>query len=89
MIGALLTSLIDLLVLPFIRDVPYELLAAASGTASLTFHCCQWLAVTVLRYLYIVHPDLMDRKFPNPKTLTAVTVCSVFTLFIEHNLMVD
>jgi hypothetical protein len=42
----------------------YQALAGGNSAFCFLFHLCSWEVVSVLRYLFIIHEDWIDSKFP-------------------------
>ena len=63
--------------LPFDRFIS---LANANCSLSVLFHCTSWCLTSIIRYMYIVHPDRIDKIVSSPKRqcLVAVLVEVVF-----------
>jgi hypothetical protein len=78
----LLSSIIDILIFPFITILKYTVLVNANTTMCFLFHCCSWCVLSLLRYLYIINPKWLHEKFPNPKTLCALAIFGLFLIFI-------
>jgi hypothetical protein len=81
LIVTVISSLIDILVFPFVKANNYNNLVNANGTICLLFHCSCWCVVSVLRYLYIIHKSWLDKTFPKPNFLFLVSLFVVLTLF--------
>ena len=45
------------------------------------FHCCCWCILSILRFLYIIHPNWLHHKFPETKYVTALAIAGVFLTF--------
>jgi len=65
---------------PFIQDISYDILVSASGTGSIFFHCWSWAVLSVVRYIYIVHPEVIDTKFPDQRTLSKLAIAALLSL---------
>jgi hypothetical protein len=48
----------------------------------LLFHCCSWLVLSILRYLYIVRIKWIEIRFPDPRFLGKLSVLAVFVVFL-------
>jgi hypothetical protein len=71
------TNIVIFVSMPFDRFVT---LANASCGFSLLFHCSSWCLTSIIRYIYIVHPDLIDKITSSSKRqcLVAVLAAIVF-----------
>jgi hypothetical protein len=78
----LFSSLIDVFVFPFITTLRYAVLVIGNNVTCFLFHCCSWCVLSVLRFLYIVNPDWLHNKFPNPKTLCVLAIFGQFFIFL-------
>lgn len=77
--AALVSSLADL-VFPFIQSISYDILVSSSGTSSIFIHCWSWSVLTVIRYIYIVHPEVIDTKFPDQRVLSKLAISALLSL---------
>ena len=87
LVVTLASSLINVAVLPFAADADAVwFTAAANGNSGLClhFHCCCWVVLSVLRYLYIVKEKWMDEKLPGSKTRLLVAFAALAALFIVN-----
>lgn len=80
LIAATTSSVADVIVFPFIKSISYDVLGTASSSVSLMHHCNCWQVLSVLRYVYIVRPDLVERYFPDQTNLTLITILTIASL---------
>jgi hypothetical protein len=82
LIVAFISSVVNVIAYPIETDIKYSTIVNGNNSFCLFFHCCCWLIVSVLRYIYIIHKDWLLRRFPNPKTMNKLAVASVFTIYL-------
>ena len=81
LVVTVISSLINVLVFPFIKTVNFNNLINGNGAACLLFHCSCWCVVSILRYLYIIHRPWLDKTFPKPFYLMLLSLFGVVALF--------
>ena len=69
---ALVTSVINLLVYPFI-DI-YIRFSSSLNCSALFFHMGCWLTTSIIRYVYLIHRDWLYSKMPSVRTQCFVTL---------------
>jgi len=81
-IVTLTSSLINVIILPFVDNYRYTGLANVNNFFCLVFHCCCWCILSILRYLYLVKQSWLDKTFPQLANLRIVSLLSLALLFI-------
>jgi hypothetical protein len=76
----LASSLINGLVLPFVKTYHYISLTNGNSIVCLFFHCCCWSVLSVLRYMYIINKNWLEQTFPDPSRLRKVSFLALFIL---------
>jgi len=72
---AMTSSVLDVFVLPFVKSIFYDVLGTTSSAISLTYHCNCWQVLTILSYIYIVHPAVVDQYFPGTNAINLFAAC--------------
>jgi len=81
-IGSLVTSLFSAAILPLsLSHIRYTPMAHTSSVICLDFHCCCWCVLSALRYLYVIHKDWIEEKFPDVKVLVWYSLGVLGVLF--------
>lgn len=78
---ALVSSLINIFVFPFLTNFKYSALVNANITIYFLFHDSCWCVLSVLRYFYIIHKNWLHDKFPEAKTILILASFGIFTIF--------
>jgi hypothetical protein len=81
MVITLLSSVIDVFIFPFVTNFKYSTLVNGNSVLCLLFHFCSWFVLSVLRYFYIVYPDQLHQRFPEPKVLSSIAIISDILIF--------
>jgi len=81
LVSVLVTSIVELLAIPFLNEIRVQTLVKSCATFYAIFHASAWLVMSVLRYLYIVHNDWVHKTFPEPKTLAAISIFSIYCIY--------
>ena len=83
LIVTLFSSIIDILIFPFVSvaEVKYSAMVNGNGVVCLLFHCCSWSISSVLRYIYIIHPNWLHKKFQEARTLCLLATLSILAIF--------
>jgi hypothetical protein len=87
LIAALFASAFNVIVYPVAKEIKYSKIANGINGLSLMFHCCCWLVVSLLRYIYIIHKDWLFKTFPDQKFLNRLAITSVFLAYIFCSLV--
>jgi hypothetical protein len=82
LIVAFFSSAVNLIAHPIKNKIKYNVFVNTNNAFSLLFHCCCWLIVSLLRFIYIFHKDWLFKRFPEPKTLNRLVIASVFFAYI-------
>ncbi len=64
---ALLHSVFDIVIFCLIDTGLYVRIANGGIICYVIFHCVVWCVTSILRYIYILHNDWIDLKFPGVK----------------------
>ena len=86
LIVALVSSLLNIFVLPFVSEFKYSTLVNGNNITYLVFYLSCWLVLSVLRYAYIIKTNWLHENFTEAKTILLLAyfgVVSVFTLCIS------
>ena len=78
---AALSALINIVCINLVDKSIFLVIANASNTWYMLFHCTTWSVTSVLRYLYILHDRWIDKTFPDQRRLTSVSILAVFLIF--------
>ena len=81
LIVTIASSLINVLVFPFVKTINYNSLVNGNSSCCLIFHCSCWCVLSALRYLYIIHKPWIDKTFPKPFTLFLISISGVVIVF--------
>ncbi len=81
MVITLLSSMIDVFVFPLVKNLKYSTLVNGNSVICLLFHFCSWLVLSVLRYLYIIHPDWLHTKFTDARVVSGLATLGVIFIF--------
>jgi hypothetical protein len=84
-----ISSLINVLVFPFVKTIQYNTLVNGNNAACLNFHCCCWCILSVLRYLYIIHKPWLDKTFPKLFSLLLLSMLGVLALFLPGTITIS
>jgi hypothetical protein len=84
-----ISSLINVLVFPFIKTIQYNALVNGNNSACLNLHCSCWCILSVLRYLYIIHKQWLDKTFPKPFYLLLLSILGVLALFLPGTITIS
>jgi hypothetical protein len=82
LIVAFFSSAANVIAYPIKNKIKYNVFVNTNNGFSLLFHCCCWLIVSLLRFIYIFHKDWLYKRFPDPKTLNRLVIASVFFGYI-------
>jgi hypothetical protein len=75
----LASTLVNVFFLPWIpNSLGYATLVVWCNVVSFLYHCCSWEMVTVLRYVYILHPHVVDAHFRNHSRVAFLASGAVF-----------
>jgi len=86
LIVATIFMVVNILGFPFIASWKYIVLSTTCNNMVLFFHCNCWCVTSIIRYIYIIHEDWMQKVLPNFKgqcgaalllTLTMSSCCTV------------
>lgn len=77
LVASLISSLVDVIAFPILTINSFEMLLLANGVFYMIFHCTCWQVVSILRYVYIVHPDWIGVKIPEEKNLCRMSLAFV------------
>ena len=66
---ALLHSVFDIVIFCLIDNDLYVRIANGGIICYVIFHCVVWCVTSILRYIYILHNDWIDLKFPGVKRI--------------------
>ena len=78
---ATLSAVINISSINWVDISVFLIIANASNTWYMIFHCVTWSVTSILRYFYILHGQWIDKTFPDQKTLTTVSILAVFAIF--------
>ena len=81
LVASLISSLIDLVAFPITEVTTFEMVLLANGVFYLVFHSTCWEVVSILRYVYIVHPSWIGVKVPAEKNLCRMSLAFVFVQY--------
>jgi hypothetical protein len=65
MIVPIISSCINIISFPFTPVLMYVFSSNFSTVICLNFHCTCWCATSIIRYIYIVHENWLQRVLPN------------------------
>jgi hypothetical protein len=82
------SSAVNLIAYPIEKEIKYSTIVNSNNAFSLLFHCCCWLIVSLLRFVYIVHKDWLLERFPDQIVLNKLAVASVFVTYLICLLLV-
>jgi amino acid transporter len=82
LVVAFISSAVNIIVYPFEKNVRYSTIINGNNGFYYLFHCCSWLIVSILRFIYIIHKDWLFKRFPDPKVLNRLAIASVFLSFL-------
>ena len=88
LIVAFLSSAVNVIAYLIQTEIKYSTISNSNNAFCLLFHCCCWLIVSVLRFIYIIHKDWLFKRFPEQKILNRLAVASVFLTYITCLLIV-
>ena len=80
--SALMTSVAEIFLLALVTEIRATTIIKACSSLYLLFHCSSWGVVSILRYAYIVHPDWLHGKFPEPRVLLITSLVSIYLSFM-------
>ena len=60
----------------------FVVVANASNTWYMIYHCVTWSVTSLLRYAYIFHGPWIDSRFPDASKLRNLSVVSTFVVFV-------
>ena len=80
--SALLTSVAEIFLLVLVTEIRATTIIKACSSLYLLFHCSSWGVISILRYAYIVHPDWLHGKFPEPRVLLITSLVSIYSSFM-------
>ena len=80
--SALLASVAEILLLVLVTEFRASTIIKACHSWSILFHCSAWGIISLLRYAYIVHPDWLHDKFPDPRALLITSLVSIYSFFM-------
>jgi len=72
------SSAVNVIAYPIRKETKYSTISNANNAFCLLFHCCCWLIVSLLRFIYIIHKDWLFNRFPDTKQLNRLVIASVF-----------
>ena len=78
---ATISALINILSIQWVDITVFLVIANASNTWYMIFHCVTWSVTSVLRYIYILHGEWIEEKFPDQRTLTTTSILAVLVIF--------
>ena len=81
LVTTLISSLLNAIVFPFVKNINFMSLVNGNSVACLMFHCSSWCILSVLRYLYIIHKSWIEKKLPNHRSVFLLSMFGVFFLF--------
>jgi hypothetical protein len=82
LIVAFFLSAVSVIIYFFEKIIKYSTFVYSCNTFYIMFHCCCWLIVSLLWFVYIFHKDWLFEQFPDPNTLNRLVVASVFLIFL-------
>ena len=80
--SALLASVAEIFLLVLVTEFRATTIIKACSIFSILFHCSSWGIISILRYTYIVHPDWLHDKFPDPRVLLITSLVSIYLSFM-------
>jgi hypothetical protein len=83
-LAALIITLLNIAIVPWNQTIKYDTIVTMLNVFGGMFHFCSWEVATILRYLYIVHPDIIDTHFQDYKRLTCLSICGLLSLFATN-----
>ncbi len=78
----LVSSLINVAILPFVINYKYTVLVNGNNGLCLVFNSCCWCILSLLRYLYVTKKTWLENKFPEPVRLLKVSFSALGILAI-------
>jgi hypothetical protein len=78
----LVSSLINVAILPFVINYKYTVLVNGNNAVCLVFNSCCWCILSLLRYLYVTKKTWLQNKFPEPVRLLKVSFSALGILAI-------
>ena len=81
LILTIISSLINVLVFPFVKTINYNTLVNGNNSVCLFFQCSCWCVLSALRYLYIIHKTWIHKTFPKTFPLFLLSLFGVVILF--------
>jgi hypothetical protein len=88
LVAAFMSSVVNVIAYPVEKNIRYSTIVNGNNTFCLLFHCCCWLIVSILRFLYIIHKDWILLRFPEAKVLNRLVITSVFCTYLTCWLIV-
>jgi hypothetical protein len=82
LILTLISSLINVVIFPFLNTHQYTILANGNCTICLVVQCCCWCIISFLRYMYITKQTWLENKFPDYKQLIVVSLSGLCFLVL-------
>jgi len=67
LVVSLLCAIANILLFYFVPTFTFVRFSRIQGGVYLFFHCTSWCVTSVIRYIYIVHDDWIDRFIPSPR----------------------
>jgi hypothetical protein len=74
---SLISSLINVVMFPFIKILSFSTLMNGNNVMCFMFHYSSWCILSVLRYLYVLHNDWLHKKFPETKTIRSLAIAAI------------
>ena len=78
----LVSSLINVAILPFVINYKYTVLVNGNNAVCLVFNSCCWCILSLLRYLYVTKKTWLENKLPEPARLLIVSFSALAVLAI-------
>ena len=82
LITVLAACIVEILVLPFIKNIRIETVVKSGAAFYAMFQGTAMLVISVLRYLYIVHNIWLHKNFQSTKTLVGLSIGLVYIVYI-------
>jgi ABC-type transport system involved in multi-copper enzyme maturation permease subunit len=82
LIVSFISSAVNIIAYPIEKNIKYSTIINGNNYFCLLFHCCCWLVVSLLRFIYIIHKHWLLTKFPDQKILNRFAVALVFFTYL-------
>ena len=80
--AAAASTLFNIVSFVFVEIELYVRISNASNGWYLVFHCFAWCGTSILRYIYILHSEWIDLKFPEQRKLSFIAILGVILSYL-------